>query len=591
MTFIIWGFVLVMCVANGIQGGDAGLQVSQSARQRVLDSQQSGNPVTLAQAMNAELEILRIGLMSGKAWHYAALKFMYDNASAAEQKNSKYQAIKVGMDAYESGIEGVDFSATATQMLNDVGNPQQTSDLIGNDRLVGLAAEGIRKHVSNNPGMNARGRIDHNFSGPEHQVGLAAIRSNFNLEGGAKPSTILNAYWSASEKERRSISLDGSDRAAFELAGVGETIGGPTMKQEVFYELSIVNAKGYAEAQVVLRQTIEAIALRKTTEAIALQKTAEAIALRKTTEALALQKTAEALRKTAEANWAEVLEQRPDPKVVTDADFRKRIVESKLPWRVRDKKSGIEMLLVPPGKFVMGMSPGDEHASANEKPAHEVTITKAFYLGKTEVTQEQWVKVMQSNPSEFHKSSGQSHDPEFQKDIDAGLTKQEAQAKASLDLRNNLRIARYPVDSVSWDDCQKFCAATWLRLPTEAEWEYACRAGVRKPRYGELAKIAWCKDNLPGTTHPVGKKLPNALGFYDTLGNVIEWCNDYYEDDYYKDCIDGVSNPAGPSDGSSRVMRGGSYFDGTDSSSASARGGVTPGGFGSHFGFRAARTP
>ena len=81
--------------------------------------------------------------------------------------------------------------------------------------------------------------------------------------------------------------------------------------------------------------------------------------------------------------WAEVLEQNPDPRVVTDADFLKRITETKLPWQVKDKASGIVMLLVPPGKFVMGMSPGDSQASPNERPAHEVTITEPFYLGRT----------------------------------------------------------------------------------------------------------------------------------------------------------------------------------------------------------------
>ena len=90
----------------------------------------------------------------------------------------------------------------------------------------------------------------------------------------------------------------------------------------------------------------------------------------------------------AQLSWAEVLEQNPDPKVVTDADFLQRIEATGLPWRVTDKATGIEMLLVPPGKFVMGMSPGDTEAQDDEKPAHEVTLTKAFYLGRTEVTQE-----------------------------------------------------------------------------------------------------------------------------------------------------------------------------------------------------------
>ena len=118
-------------------------------------------------------------------------------------------------------------------------------------------------------------------------------------------------------------------------------------------------------------------------------------------------------------SWAEVLEQNPDPKVVTDADFFKRIKKTKLPWRVKDKSTGMEMLLVPPGKFMMGMSPGDTEgveyekliaekrpgSKNSERPQHEVTITKAFYLGRTEVTQEQWMKVMGENPSLFQQSN------------------------------------------------------------------------------------------------------------------------------------------------------------------------------------------
>jgi len=290
-------------------------------------------------------------------------------------------------------------------------------------------------------------------------------------------------------------------------------------------------------------------------------------------------------------SWAEVLEQEPDPKVVTDADLLTRIVETKFPWRVRDKKSGMEMLLVPPGKFVMGMSPGDR-ASKDEKPAHEVIITKAFYLGKTEVTQEQWVKVMQSNPSNFPDSI--SRDAEIQKDIDAGLAKQEA--KAGLESPNALLTSRNPVETVSWDDCQKFCAAIGHRLPTEAEWEYACRAGVRKPRYGKVAEIAWFNEDFTNnpakTTQPVGKKLPNALGFYDTLGNVWEWCNDYFQGDYYKECIDGVVDPKGPSRGfRGRVLRGGSWIDPTGHCRGSARFYSSIDRADGLVGFRSARTP
>ena len=276
-------------------------------------------------------------------------------------------------------------------------------------------------------------------------------------------------------------------------------------------------------------------------------------------------------------SWAEVLEQNPDPKVVTDEDFLKRITETKLPWRVKDKASGMEMLLVPPGKFVMGMSPGDTEAvelkkvfaknypkyKYSELPAHEVTITKAFYLGRTEVTQGQWMKVMGENPSEFQKGSNAERDRVIAKYIEEGLTKQEAQEKAGAE-SNKLLTASNPVEKVSWDDCQKFCAKTGMKLPTEAQWEYACRAGVRKPRYGDIDQIAWWDENSNSTTHPVAQKAPNALGFYDMLGNVNEWCQDWYEGDYYKSCADGVVDPTGPaqSELSARVVRGGGWLTG-----------------------------
>ena len=247
----------------------------------------------------------------------------------------------------------------------------------------------------------------------------------------------------------------------------------------------------------------------------------------------------------------EVLEQNPDPKVVTDADFFKRIMETKLPWRVKDKATGIEMLLVPPGTFMMGASPGDTQASNDEKPAHEVTITKAFYLGRTAVTQAQWFKVMDANPSKF------------------------------------LGDESLPVDSVSWDDCQQFCAKTGMKLPTEAQWEYACRAGTKGARYGDLDLIAWHQGTAGGKTHAVGKLQPNALGFFDMLGNVWEWC----EDRYGSYSSGSVTNPTGTTTGTYRLLRGGGWGSNSYDFRASGRGLFTPGYVNYLFGFRAVRTP
>ena len=305
-------------------------------------------------------------------------------------------------------------------------------------------------------------------------------------------------------------------------------------------------------------------------------------------------------------SWATILEQNPDPKVVTDADFLQRIEATGLPWRVKDKASGIEMLLVPPGKFVMGMSPGDTEAVEMEKfleekwpqlkyterPAHEVTITKAFYLGRTEVTQEQWMKVMGSNPSVFQQSS-EGRDSKIAKYIEEGLTKKEAQEKAGAETPNKLLTAKNPVEQVSWDDCQKFCAKTGMKLPTEAQWEYACRAGVRKPRYGELEQIAWYDENSTSTTHPVAQKAPNALGFYDMIGNVLEWCQDWYEGGYYKSCEDGVVDPTGPaqSELGSRLLRGAGWNYNSIGCRASQRVDGAPVSVGNGVGFRVVRTP
>ncbi|MCX5664771.1 MAG: formylglycine-generating enzyme family protein [Planctomycetota bacterium] len=308
-------------------------------------------------------------------------------------------------------------------------------------------------------------------------------------------------------------------------------------------------------------------------------------------------------------SWAEVLEQNPDPKVVTDADFLKRIMETKLPWRVKDKFTGMEMLLVPPGKFMMGASPGDEYAlevekllaeqvpqsKYSERPQHEVTITKAFYLGRNEVTQEQWLMVMGQHPSLFQQSNAKLIaevylSKAFVDWTDIKMTAEEAKARADSAAK---AVKFNPVEVISWDDCQKFCAKTGMILPTEAQWEYACRAGVDKATYGELDQIAWNFDNANLTTHSVGQKAPNALGFYDMIGNVNEWCQDWYEGDYYKSCEGGVVDPTGPaqSELGARVLRGGGWRYAAGGCRASYRYSFAPGYQNDYLGCRFARTP
>ena len=254
--------------------------------------------------------------------------------------------------------------------------------------------------------------------------------------------------------------------------------------------------------------------------------------------------------------WGTVLEWTPDPAVVTDANLRAAIVASGFAWRVRDNGTNIEMLLVPRGTFTMGCSPGDTECLGDESPAHQVTFTNDFYMGRTEVTQDQWTATMGSNPSYFQ---GQSDSPSR------------------------------PVEQVSWNTIQNFNSATGLRLPTEAEWECACRAGTTTARYGVMNDIAWYLSNSRGTTHAVATKLPNALGLYDTIGNVWEWCQDWYGP--YSSAS--VSNPTGPATGSVRLERGGCWRGTLDHIRASRRDYDPPNSdsIGNNVGFRAVRNP
>jgi formylglycine-generating enzyme required for sulfatase activity len=191
--------------------------------------------------------------------------------------------------------------------------------------------------------------------------------------------------------------------------------------------------------------------------------------------------------------------------------------------------AGIAMVQVPAGRFRMGTDATDNPDLAHARPVHDVTISRGFWMGKYPVTQAQWQAVMGNNPSS---------------NKDAGLDA--------------------PVDKVSWDDCQRFLArlnglqSQWtFRLPTEAEWEYACRAGTEGEAYGNLDAIAWYSGNSGGTVHPVGQKQPNAFGLYDMLGNIWQWCQDWYADTYPSGGL--ATDPQGPDQGFYRVFRGGAW--------------------------------
>jgi formylglycine-generating enzyme required for sulfatase activity len=196
---------------------------------------------------------------------------------------------------------------------------------------------------------------------------------------------------------------------------------------------------------------------------------------------------------------------------------------------------------------MMGAVPQDKEADDSEKPQHKVRITKPFYIGKYPVTQGEWEKLMGNNPSYSQKAGKKA-----------------------------------PVETVSWNDCQEFIKklgkkeGKTYRLPTEAEWEYAARGGstslVGEPGRttptgsyvytfgddaGKLGDYAWYDDNSSDTTHPVGQKKPNSIDLYDMMGNVWEWCEDWYDRDYYKNSPS--ADPKGADKGEYRVLRGGSW--------------------------------
>jgi len=185
------------------------------------------------------------------------------------------------------------------------------------------------------------------------------------------------------------------------------------------------------------------------------------------------------------------------------------------------------MVYVEGGTFLMGATVEQaDDAWEDETPIHQVTLS-SFYIGRYEVTQQEWQAVMGNNPSKF-------------------------------------KGAKQPVGRVSWNDCQLFIrklntlTGRQFRLPTEAEWEFAARGGKKSRGYkyagsNDLDKVAWHWSNCSGKTHEVGQKLPNELGLYDMNGNVEEWCQDWFA--YYSSS--NVMNPKGPSSGSTRVFRGG----------------------------------
>jgi formylglycine-generating enzyme required for sulfatase activity len=225
------------------------------------------------------------------------------------------------------------------------------------------------------------------------------------------------------------------------------------------------------------------------------------------------------------------------------------------PWEIAHL--GLKLVWIEPGTFLMGSATGNTY----DRPVTCVTLTRGFWLGRTAVTQGQYQAAMGNNPSCFTAAGKNA-----------------------------------PVEQVSWDHATKFCklltegeraagrllASYEFTLPTEAQWEYACRAGTIDDYVRDLDAMAWHDKNSGGTTHPVATKQPNAWGLYDMQGNVWEWCLDWFES--YPG--DSTTDPTGPASGTVRVFRGGGW--GLENANLAARNCVSPNFGFPYLGFRIA---
>jgi formylglycine-generating enzyme required for sulfatase activity len=263
------------------------------------------------------------------------------------------------------------------------------------------------------------------------------------------------------------------------------------------------------------------------------------------------------------------------------------------PDLITTKRAEIALKLIPAGRFTMGSPAGE--GGDDERPQHEVTISRAFYLGTLPVTQAQYEKLIGKNPSHF---SATGH----------------GKAKVA-----TMDTSRFPAETVSFWDAAYFCNAlskaegietyysiqavvvdeilggSGYRLPTEAEWEYACRAGNTSP-YGfddgedELPQYAWFCENSDERTHTVGERIPNRFGIHDVHGNVMEWTLDGYEHDYYSRSP--ATDPRGPSSfRSPRVLRGGCWYFSAEQCRSASRFNLSQQRRRQYMGFRIARDP
>jgi len=231
------------------------------------------------------------------------------------------------------------------------------------------------------------------------------------------------------------------------------------------------------------------------------------------------------------------------------------------PGTVRvNSKDGLKYVWIPPGSFEMGCSPGDRECDNDEAPAHQVTISKGFWLGQTAVTVGAYKRFTQAQGKSMPTAPNLMGRPQNSGWADEGM----------------------PIVDVTWDEAQDYCTRQGGRLPSEAEWEYAARAGNTESRYGPLDGIAWYADNSGrerldsariwqtdqanyakrlndngNGMHEVAQKRANRFGLYDMLGNVWQWINDWYDANYYRNSPS--QDPLGPATGLSRVLRGGTW--------------------------------
>ncbi len=197
-----------------------------------------------------------------------------------------------------------------------------------------------------------------------------------------------------------------------------------------------------------------------------------------------------------------------------------------------NSKDGLRYIWIPPGAFMMGCSPTDNECESDERPAHGVTISKGFWMGQTEVTVGAYKRFAQNTGRNMPVA------PPF---------------------NTGWQNEAMPMLHDEWNDAKAYCQWAGGRLPTEAEWEYAARAGSADARYGPIDDVAWHGGNSGGRPHEAGQLRPNSFGLIDMLGNIWEWVSDWYGPRYFDNSPE--RDPQGPTSGENRILRGGSWFN------------------------------